>query len=74
MSLYDTLVAELTGFNLGVFDKAEQERRISICQSCDKYTGDETHKCTICKCNINWRVLFTPNSCPEGKWVAPKVD
>jgi hypothetical protein len=74
MSLYDTLMAELADFNLGVFSKAEQERRIAICQSCENYTGDETHRCGVCKCNINWNVLFTPNSCPLGKWVAPRQD
>ena len=59
---------ELRNTNLGVFDKAQQERRIAICQACENYSGDEDHKCNVCKCNININVLFTANSCPTGKW------
>ena len=68
MSLYDTLMQELTAYDIGAFSKAEQERRISICQGCDQYSGDEAHTCATCKCNINWKVLFMANSCPKGKW------
>lgn len=69
MTLYDTLKEELKSYDLGVFSKEEQERRISICQSCDKYSGDEEHKCSICNCNINWKVMLMQNSCSEGKWL-----
>ena len=68
MSLYDTLLGELSEFDIGLFNKEEQERRIAICQACPEYSGDETHKCNICKCNINWTVMLMPNSCPTGKW------
>lgn len=68
MSLYDTLMDELKAFNLGAFSKPEQERRIGLCQSCDQYSGDAKHTCAICKCNINWKVLFMENACPKGKW------
>ena len=74
MRVYETLMEELQAYDLGVFSKPEQERRIAICQSCPNYSGDETHNCSVCKCNINWKVLFTLNSCPTGKWTAPKQD
>ena len=73
MSLYDTLMSELAECELGVFNKAEQERRISICESCDKYVA-ESHKCGVCNCSTAVRVLFTVNSCPEGKWKGVKND
>jgi hypothetical protein len=68
MSIYDTLKEELKNYDLGIFSKEEQERRISICQSCTNYSGDEDHQCSICKCNINWKVMLMQNSCPAGKW------
>lgn len=69
MSLYEIIKQELSTFDLGIFNKEEQERRISICQSCENYTGDEEHKCNICKCPINWSVMLMQNSCPTGKWI-----
>lgn len=69
MSIYDTIKQELANFDLGVFSKEEQERRIAICRSCEEYSGDEEHKCNTCNCPINWRVMLTINSCPKGKWV-----
>ena len=74
MSLYDTLMQELSSYDLGAFSKAEQERRIAICKSCNHYSGDAEHKCSVCKCNINWKVLFAPSGCPTGKWVNQKND
>lgn len=68
MSIYETLKQELINFDLGVFSKEEQERRIAICQGCEEYSGDFEHKCNVCKCNINWRVMLMQNSCPKGKW------
>lgn len=68
MSIYETLKQELAAFDIGVFNKEEQERRIAICQGCEEYSGDIEHKCNVCKCNINWRVMLMKNSCPKGKW------
>ena len=68
MSIYEILVEELKTFELGVFSKEEQERRIAICQSCEEYTGDEEHKCNKCQCNIKWKVMLMCNGCPKGKW------
>ena len=71
MGLYDTLMKELENYDLGVFNKAEQERRIGVCQSCERFDA-ETSKCGVCKCSIAVRVLFTVNSCPDGKWQGDK--
>ena len=73
MALYDTLMTELANCELGVFNKAEQERRIALCESCDKFDAG-TNKCGVCKCSIAVRVLFTVNGCPEGKWKGVKND
>ena len=73
MSLYDTLKEELSNFELGIFSKEEQERRIAICQGCENFSGEETHQCSVCKCNINWKVMMMRNSCPAGKWI-PIID
>ena len=72
MSLYDTLMEELANYELGAFNKAEQERRISVCEGCEKFDAP-AHKCGVCKCSIAIRVLFTVNSCPEGKWQGDKA-
>lgn len=74
MSLYTILKEELAAYSIGIFDKAEQDRRIAICESCPNFSGEETHECSICKCNINWKVLMMQNSCPEGKWVGSSID
>lgn len=74
MGIYETLAKELANFDLGVFDKAEQERRIGICQSCTNYSGDKKHTCSACECNINWKVMFAANSCPVGNWVSGNDD
>lgn len=74
MSLYDTLKEELSNYNLGFFNKEEQDRRISICESCPNFSGEETHTCSVCNCNINWKVMLMQNSCPEGKWIGISID
>lgn len=72
MTLYDIIKLEMSHYDLGIFSKEEQERRISICQSCENFQEAE-HKCNICNCPINWAVMFTRNSCPAGKWT-PTLD
>lgn len=66
-NLYDLFLQQLEGYNLGVLSKEKREERIATCQACDKFSLDKT-TCSICGCNVNWMVMFGPNSCMEGKW------
>lgn len=67
-ALYDLFAQQLHGYNLGVLSKEKREERIATCQACDQFVLEGT-KCGICQCNVNWMVMFGPNSCMEGKWV-----
>ena len=73
MSLYETLLNELKDYSLGFFREEEQLRRINICKGCNNFSGEETHQCSVCNCNINWKVMLMQNSCPAGKWI-PIID
>ena len=67
-TLYDKFMEQLHGYNLGALSKEKREERIATCQTCEKFSLENT-SCSICGCNVNWMVMFGPNSCMEGKWL-----
>ena len=67
-ALYDLFAEQLKAYDLGILSPEKREQRIAICQACEKFNIQNT-SCEICRCNVNWKVMFGPNSCMEGKWV-----
>lgn len=43
----------------------EQERRISICKSCEQFTGKT---CKLCGCFIRLKARLETEHCPIKKW------
>jgi hypothetical protein len=45
-----------------------QDKRISICQECDRYVGS-TERCSECSCYMPWKIKMAPANCPLNKWL-----
>ena len=47
----------------------EQDRRLAICLSCDKYDPQQ-HRCRLCGCFANLKVRLAGQHCPDDppKW------
>lgn len=48
-----------------ITDQSEKDRRLSICQGCEKYTGT---RCSECGCQCSWASWLETKDCPLGKW------
>lgn len=48
-----------------ITDPSEKDRRLSICQGCEKYTGT---RCSECGCQCSWASWLETKDCPLGKW------
>ena len=46
-------------------DKAESDRRLSLCRSCDKLNQGT---CLACGCFVEIRASLVKGSCPYSKW------
>ena len=65
--LYNLFAEQLQNYDLGLLSKEKREQRILTCQACDNFNLTNT-QCNICGCNVNYLVMFGPNSCKVGKW------
>lgn len=48
--------------------KDEQQRRLTICQGCDRFVNG---KCLDCGCVGRWKSWLATERCPLGKWEDP---
>ncbi len=55
-----------------VVSKEEQERRISICQRCDKYDPAQG-RCTLCGCLGKFKTWLSTEDCPIGRWTPSRA-
>lgn len=46
-------------------DDPEQNRRLTICATCEFYTGST---CKKCGCHIRFKAKLTTEHCPINKW------
>lgn len=66
------------GFDFEQVTEETAQRRLAICQGCDKIDGDQ---CSVCGCEVAFKVTLktnpvltvfkaekTDNKCPAGKW------
>jgi len=43
------------------------EARLTHCRKCDEF-NQETAKCGVCGCNMDYKTLWPWAECPIGKW------
>jgi hypothetical protein len=46
-------------------DDAERTRRLEVCQTCERFTGQ---RCSSCGCFTNFKSWIGVADCPLGKW------
>jgi len=63
-NLFQSVVA-FVGDGCGIVDDAMHRRRLDICRTCDRLSGD---RCTACGCFINVKARGRIFSCPIGRW------
>lgn len=52
----------------GFVDRATYQRRLAVCEACDKRGGRLGHKCSVCGCRVAWKAQGAAWDCPLGKW------
>lgn len=65
------LTGDLVSWGVAGFtvpEKQERERRLEICQGCEKFTGQ---RCSECGCQCSWASWLETKTCPHpdgDKW------
>lgn len=54
--------------SLAIVSDEVKTTRLSICQSCEKYTGNPSWPCKICGCS-SLKLHLKTSACPVGKWM-----
>lgn len=65
-NVLDVIKDELKG-TAQKLSKEEQTKRISICESCEKFKK-LSRQCGICGCFIDMKTKYTLSSCDLEKW------
>jgi hypothetical protein len=47
--------------------KEKADKRLTICEECDKY-NPKTTRCSECGCFMRYKVMIPSSKCPIAKW------
>lgn len=60
----NTVKSAVNGEGIGLTEE-EANRRLSICEQCEHYTGS---RCSQCGCYMATKTYLKAATCPVGKW------